>query len=310
MEYDDSALRKYTLIISGILLAIIFASTLSNILAFIIFSRKKFHNTIFSTYFRVLLLYDQFSYLIRIDVLSRIFHWYNFRSVSIHSCKFIVFLAFLSPSNSPWILVLISIDRMLSIVWPNRFLIRKIVKYQVYGCITVFVINVCFYFRVTFQTDFSSHINTFNSSNNSYKNMNCNEPDMTVYDLFYTTIIPSLIMLISTIITLRYIFESRKNINNNSSIKSKDIKFAFTSITLNVLHFVVNFPIGLFYVLQNFIKINKDMDEFISNILRIPFYVYFGSLFYSTLIVNSLFRKEFYLFLNEIKNFKCFNFNK
>ena len=145
MEKDDLTLRKYTLIISGILLAIIFTSTLSNIFAFIIFSRKKFHNTIFSTYFRALLLFDQFSYLIRIEILLNIIGWYNFRSISIHSCKIIALLAYFSSSNSPWILVLISIDRMLSIVWPNRFLIRKIVKYQVYGCITVFLINVCFF---------------------------------------------------------------------------------------------------------------------------------------------------------------------
>ena len=317
MENQDWELKGATIIVGSIITCIIVICFCSNILAFVIFSRKKFHHTIFYTYFRIMILIDQFSYLIRIDILLNIFGLSTFRSISPFSCKLISFLIPFTRSILPWILVLISIDRMLSIVCPNRFYIRKKPLFQMSLCFIVLLTSACLSIRFIFETNFeysSTNRRDNNSSQNSsttllaVKNI-CNDRITMIYDLFYYTLIPFLLMFISTIITIKFIYESRKKSNNNKT-KIKDIRFAITSITLNILFFLFYFPLFFFFFLENFINISEEMSEFISNIFRAILYLYSGSLFFSTLIVNSLFRQEFYLFLDEIKHFKCFKLMK
>ncbi len=165
-------------------------------------------------------------------------------------------------------------------------------------------------FEVTFDYyTFHHNSSNFNSSLFVDHKNKCNEPVRAIQDIFHTNLIPFLLKFISTIITLKFIYKSRRN-SNNITTKSKDFKFVLTSVTLNVLFFLLNFPLLCFYfILANFsIKIDIDVKDLINNILRIPFYVYFGSLFYSTLIVNSILRKEFFMLLNEIKSFKFLKF--
>ena len=129
-------------------------------------------------------------------------------------------------------------------------------------------------------------------------------------DLVNTTIVPFFIMILSTIITLREVFRSRNKSSFNTSTKTRDIKFAITSISLNVLFLIFNLPTTLYNIIRfNLISHNLiQLNSIISPIIYLVFHLNYATLFYVNLIVNSLFRKEFLNMINQFKAKinKCF----
>jgi hypothetical protein len=89
---------------------------IANALAFVIFSRKKFHQTSFSTYYRCLIINDTFSLLLPINKFLESNLSINFFYISDLTCKLRVYYAYFMPPMSAWITVLIGVDRMLSIL--------------------------------------------------------------------------------------------------------------------------------------------------------------------------------------------------
>ena len=67
---------------------------------------------------------------------------------------------------------------------------------------------------------------------------------------------------------------------------------------LNLLFFMLKFPLGFYYISKNFTQIEKSIQSLFKITLSIMNYSYHGDLFLSNLIVNSIFRREFQLLLN------------
>ena len=112
-------------------------------------------------------------------------------------------------------------------------------------------------------------------------------------------------MLITTLFTLKTIYESRKKLNNTSSSTNiKDIKFAINSLSLNVSFFLFNIPKSVYLILDFFIQFSQFDLYYLP--LSMMAYSHFGTLFFITLIVNSTFRNEYF---NLISDIKCKLFN-
>ena len=270
---------------------------IGNMLALIVFSRKKFQNSIFSTYFRILTIFDLLTLLIRVDYFFGKFFNISLRNFTDWSCKLMYFLIYCIPAISSWMLCLISLDRYISIVKHNKFLFRKKTRNQLLACLIIIIYNVCLFLI----PQSSVHMKNINEEMNqtSYK---CNNDSFTIYlfDLISSIIIPFTIMLIFTLLTINGIFKSRKNINNNS-VKVKDIKFAITTIALNLSFFILKFPQSFYIIFTFFIRLNETVDNLIFIPLSILVYGHYGTLFYLTFITNSSFRIEFIDIINKIK---------
>ena len=84
---------------------VVIVGTVCNSLAFIIFSRRKFNNTIFSTYFRFLAVNDTVSLLfLTLNKFLIIRFDFYIGEISDLFCKLIGFLAYGIPAISSWIL--------------------------------------------------------------------------------------------------------------------------------------------------------------------------------------------------------------
>ena len=117
---------------------------------------------------------------------------------------------YFAPSASVWILVIISIDRLLSILRPTRFLFRKRTSYQYLACSLAILFSFLFYFPLFFTTikdelNYNKTINIFHLINQC-SNI---ENTMDILDLFNSAIVPFLFMMISTFMMLKFIFKSR-----------------------------------------------------------------------------------------------------
>ena len=286
---------------------VILVGVFGNILAFIIFSRKNFKNTIFRVYFRVLVINDIYtlSYLATSNFLDGIYEIVLINGSDL-LCKLKYISIYAIPANSSWILVVISLDRSISIIKPKKFSFKNNYLFQICVCVFITLFNLVYYFQLYF-----SKIETINS-NNSTNNTKCNyyDPNNTLdwLDFFNSILIPFILMIIFTIVSLKSIFNSRKKVRNISSTKNtdktyvKDTKFATTSIVLNLLFLTLNMPSYVYNIIRMYSDISNENKHLIEAIVFLFYYVNFGSVFFINALFNSLFKQELKVFFSAIGN--------
>ena len=302
METEETNIRK---IIDKLICVPIIVGLIFNTISLVVFSRKTFQNTIFSTFFRCLCVSDIITLLFRIEYLFN-YEVADFRSNSIHLCKIIYYFVYMIPSFSIWVLVVISIDRFLSIVYPTRFLFRKLKRNQILALFLVFIFQSIYWLPVPFLAYISINNGTTNETVSYY----CEYGTITVdiMDLFYSSLFPLFLMFISTSLTLKTIFRSRMKSQNNhqqqnqSAIKPKDIKFAISSISLNVFFFIFNIPLTVYSLIHNFFKLESEFKELLYSVCELLFHVNYSTLFFVSYYFNSIFRKEFLRLIKELKS--------
>jgi hypothetical protein len=143
---------------------------ITNLLLLIIFSRKTFQNTIFSTYFRVYLLIDTFNLIFPINTMFEFNLSMYFYLISDICCKLRRFFPSWTNAISPWLLVIISFDRYLSVAHPSKFTYRKKYIFQILTSCFVIGFNFCMF---TPLWSFYLKENTINKTNQTVITYEC-----------------------------------------------------------------------------------------------------------------------------------------
>ena len=107
-------------------------------------------------------------------------------------------------------------------------------------------------------------------------------------DLINTTLLPFLLMVILSIALIVCLYRSRSRINLSTS---RDNRIAISTISLNIMFFVFNFPMTFYDYITYY-------ESFLSYFLYLLDLCYFGLGFYMQLIVNRDFREEFLRLFN------------
>jgi hypothetical protein len=306
VEKNEEAELLLDRVINYLYLIIVIVGTLANLLAFVVFSRKAFKNTIFSTYFRALLVVDTIG-LLYLTIEKFIFFEYeiNLRDLHVILCKITMPLAYSIPAISAYITVVISFDRWLTIAKPTVLLIRKKRKFQIIVCITIIMTTFLYNGQLFFSyIDFDPE--------NKKDRRECliiNEYFLSIMDLINSTIAPFTLMLLFSLLTVNAVFVSRRRIRNavlnqriaiaNNDFSSKfeisrkrDIRFAITSISLNFIFLILNAPYTTFYfVMRNIV--NQALIYFIDvRLICVLIYLNHASVFFINLAVNTQFKEE------------------
>ena len=114
-------------------------------------------------------------------------------------------------------------------------------------------------------------------------------------DLVNSTVIPFVIMLISSLKIIHYLGKSRKKCNLNNSTKkdtrrlTKDMQFALTILFLDINFLAFNLPVSI-------VELSNVSDDFLVK-FDYFFYTQYAFNFFVQLISNSLFRDEFLIFI-------------
>ena len=131
-----------------------------------------------------------------------------------------------------------------------------------------------------------------------------------------TATVPFSLMLLSTILVIislynsktrmsRYSFTKSKKNRRRSTLNYRDIRFSFTSIMLNVLFLAFNVPLAVFYFTFHFTSIwdDREADPFRTREFAIVTAIYFAN-FATPLLVylvsNSILSREFVTMVKEI----------
>jgi hypothetical protein len=279
---------------------VIIAGIFGNTLVIILFSKKKFKHTIFSIYFRLLAFTDSSNLLILTLTKFLTFKFnINVRIVNEFLCKAFLIMAYVLPSISTWLLVVISLDRLISIVWTTKFMLRKKSSFQIAVSVFVVVFSVLCYFQLVFSV-----LEIKNESKN-YTNgsmitttiKKCSPIGLGLLnwlDLSVSVFVPFCLMIIFTSITVVSLFNSRrKNLGSKSVNKRRDVKFAITSVCLSLVFFLLNIPLNIFHLVENYVEIDSVVENLLEITVFLIYYTNFASLFYITVLVNSIFKKEF-----------------
>ena len=119
-----------------------------------------------------------------------------------------------------------------------------------------------------------------------------------ISNILSTCLIPFLAMLITSILTIRMLIKSRKSIEKsghlNKERKSRDRKYAITSITFNITFIVLKAPVATFFLMSAY------FSYFNLYFYRIAFILFFLDMSLSFIIhsiTNSLFRREILVLL-------------
>jgi hypothetical protein len=272
--------------------------TLGNMSAFIVFSRKRFENSIFAVYFRILAITDSYTLIYCLNDFSSIKFNKDFQNTSLFVCKTFFYLLFCIGPVSAWILVMVSFDRMLKVKKPTGFRLLKKRSFQFSYCAALLVFNLAYYVPEILFKNPTVFNETEPDSNITILNEYCyyTDPDGIVgwMDLVNSTVIPFTLMIIFSTLTIFYLVRSRSRIatNNQTVLSRRDIKFSVTSIALNICFLVLNSPIVTLNIIWVYINISDAEFEFYNAIASIFFYINFGMLFYINLFFNSIFRDE------------------
>lgn len=279
--------------------AVLIIGVIGNSFGLTVLMRKKLKNIGPCNTYKYLFISDMI-YLLQL-LINYLAYGYeiNLQVMSSLACKLTNYFNFTFSGISPWLLVYISVEKFISIIYPTRrFFIRK-KKTQLVYFIILLTINFVYYIPISFFFDIISYNQSNVSSLVCTYNSLSSQDIATYLSLLNRTVIPFSLMMLFSFLLIYSIFKSRNRVlstmSENKRLK-RDIRFAFSSFFLNVTFILLNAPTFLVYFVPSFYS--HIYVLFTYYILNLSYAVNFYILF----ITNSLFRKEFFLiFLNPKK---------
>lgn len=227
----------------------------------------------------------------------------NLATLSDLSCRFYAFYKFIIASILPMILVYISIERYISIKYTHKRFILRNETNQFFYFIGLICFNLILCSWVTFHFDLidkrnstikDKFITNISVSNNFECVLNKKIWTWALIWALVGKLIPNLLIILFTILLLKTIFKSRQRVitnytfNQNETFR-RDVKFAFTSLLLNIIFILLNVPLTIIYY-TNSIK-DPNLFLFLMNLNNLSFSIDFYLIF----LTNSLFREQFLL---------------
>lgn len=217
-------------------------------------------------------------------------------------CKTVDYLQFTTSSVSAYLLVTISLDRMINIVFPRRSKLINKTTFQISAIVTICSLGILCYIPVIVFKGYYvlEEKDDYNQTYYVYKcEFRTHESSLGIhiFHMVNTSFLPFSLMISSSIITIISIAKSRSrlkkhNIKFSQGNKNllKDYYFAVTSTSLNILFLVLSSPLLIANVVGLF---SVRVTQFLFSIVSFLFYSNYCSLFFISYFTNSIFREEF-----------------
>lgn len=294
--------------IDWFLLGLFIMGSIGNICLFIVYSSKTLRKLSIAIYFRIISIINVLIAIFAANMfIEGKFNIYIFNESKL-LCKVLYNLEYILGPISSWLQVIVSFDRLLSIVFLSKISTLNKLNFQISIISTIFLANISFYLFTLFDTDLINNVILNNSSD--MMNISTIQCSLVHYNdllnwMDLSNVFASFVaMSFASAVTIVFIFRSRSRLNLNSSCRSKrDVKFAITSILLNLFYLLTNAPYSLYYSIfyrlsassstSAYTNINSGSGKFMNLITSLLWYFYYCFNFYLQLIVNSLVRREF-----------------
>jgi hypothetical protein len=277
----------------------IIVNLIGNILNTMVFMKKKFSSTSSGFYFTILSIADLFqSYLVIVVFLQQ----FNIKieNTSSFMCKLHKYLNVTLPMYPSWILVLISLDRFVLSTFIQAGNILKKKRTQIIASIS-FIVLVSAVNASNFR-----FFDLYPVKVNSTSLICVSQPEyldftskFNLYNCFLgTSFLPFGIMTFANMLTVNKIVSSKKQAMKNNVNLTKEVRFATTIFTMNIMFLVFYLPtciVRVFIVLEpdypNFKKIH-DLLSLILNCFVYLRHAHSSMQIFFYILVNRIFRHE------------------
>ena len=259
-----------------------------NVISFVIFSRKRFQKNSISTYCQALALIDCLTIVEILDTFYQLIYKVDFINASDESCRAMSYIPTIYSSIPVWILVAFSLDKLLNMRRKTINLIHK--KWFQWSLIAGIVLfhSILYMWLPIFirRTEISPGVYF------------CDPTTFQLFDvhmivvIIETCFIPFIIMIVSSIMTIRLLYKSRRLVERagklTASRRSRDTKYAISSVVFNFVFIPFKLPI-VYYILSSF---GVETSVYYFQISLLLYFFTSSSNFLIHLVTNSLFRKE------------------
>ena len=259
-----------------------------NMLNLILFSTKKLSKL-------------SISFLIKVIAITNILNLINFglwswdgpfhpriSEQTVFLCKMITINSYVLYASSNWILIFISVDRLVMIVFPKNLKLFEFKYLQAIVCTAIYVYNILFYIPTYVYYDI------YVMNDDVYMNKTiCDIQDgekyylITLMELVNSIAIPFFSTLFLSIFIIISLKKNKCKVSNASKLVTRrnirDLKFSITILTLNFVFLSLNLPMSIGYLLDD--KFSKTVGNFFMVVsISIDFFIFFAT--------NSLVRRK------------------
>lgn len=219
-----------------------------------------------------------------LDLISEFFCAFNDYQIHVFGCL------------SLWMLFIISIDRLVTIAFPDYSRLFKQRWFQAAMVLIIFIYSVLINIRLPLNT----RLVFINETNSTATKWICLLPDeillsntiLFLVNIFLVNIVLNNILHAKMI---RFIYQSRKKLSNRhlSRTAIKDRKFAMTTVGLNIGSFMSKVPVAIIVFILNLYNLDKEVFQMAFSIIGIVAILDDIDLFFINIFFNSIFYDEF-----------------
>lgn len=273
---------------------------IGNILVICVFFRRSLRKYSYSFYCQLKALGDTIVLLYTFKNWSSNVLDANLDTVSPFFCLTSVYAAFSLDVWCMCLLALISLDRLLMVMYPNRFEPLKNRPLQIVFISALLIYSLAVNIILPLNTSFV----TSQIGNQTTQSACLASPEILAeHSWIFVGNILVLILLVNNAVNIRlivFIVSSRRKVANhhesgttNRSTSFRDRKFAITSIGQSLIAVTCKLPLGIVTIASNYL--NLDFDTFMSlisisvSIINIEH----AAAFYVSMFINTVFYQEF-----------------
>ena len=259
---------------------------IANTLAIFVFKRKQLKKHSYSIYWKMKAFSDSFLLLHTFRHWAKYFLKVDFEIISPIFCHFNDYQPYVAGTISIHMECLITLDRLFTIIYPNRFKIIKQKRFQ----IAIISLVVIYSLLVCIRLPLNYRLEKISGTWICHVSLDMLQFNWIVYFLNVITVN----IVINPFLDFKiisYIIRSRGSIKAYRS-NNIDRKFAVSAIALNIMSMIIKVP----YVFGNLVSMNLDYEhsEMIFSIGMSLTLLSNSDMFFINIAVNSMFRREFF----------------
>ena len=289
--------QKLTYIFQNVQTVLGFIGLVSEILIISVFGRKRLRDNSYAFYCILIACFEITICLQTFRLWSAFMFDANIDLVSQFFCAISEYLPYSASTTSLWLYVLISLDRVVTIAYSNRFQLLKKRRFQIFLAVFAIVGNFLMYIELPL----SFKLLTIYGTNQTICSIPNDIFNIQMWITFTNIFIINLVVInLLNFKMIHYLITTRNSLhllNSNRRSVIKDRKFALSTVCINIACFISKTPLCVALLVSYYLELSLDTVRLLFTICVMINMLFYALSFAIYMLVNSIFFDEFYLII-------------
>ena len=284
-----------------------------NILSSIVFMRKKFSKMTMGFYNIVISIVNIIFSIFGVLVFFGQSIGKDLSLISDFSCIFLSFAIRVFSQMSSWMNVFVTVDRMVSITYPNKYLLLKNKK-KLSVLILIQFILLCILNAPNFFLKVQTYSTKNPITNDTITTKSCTSTELmvTVRDVItvlFRGVLPIILMISMNVFLIYKLIKEKSKFKRLNELK-KEYQFAFSIFFMNLLYILLLLPFILTTIYLNVLQYSRQSSQTLNTDLIKWQFIYgvavtvvsyeFFFTFFVNILFNKMFKQELIIFMKQL----------